>query len=95
MADDFAADVKGRGRGFVTSPRLYGLAEIAETLGQRPEIVRVWHARGKLPPPSQSLKMGPVWWGDAIEPWIAEVRAAGGRPPERPRGRSPNKEGKS
>lgn len=73
----------------MTEWRAYGLAEIAEAIGQKPEVVRVWYSRGKLPPPRQVLKMGPLWLVDDIEPWIAVVQAIGGRPMPNKRGPKP------
>jgi hypothetical protein len=50
--------------------RLYGITEIAEAVGQSPNLVKQWHKRGKLPNPSAVLAMGPVWSARVIEPWI-------------------------
>lgn len=50
--------------------RAYGIAEIAAALDQRPQTVAQWYRRGKLPPPSAVLAMGPVWTGTKIEAWI-------------------------
>lgn len=55
-------------------PRLYGINEIAEALGERRQTVALWHHRGKLPPPTQELSMGPVWVAGDIEEWISERR---------------------
>jgi hypothetical protein len=49
---------------------LYGIAEIAEAIRERPATVAQWRRRGKLPTPTADLKMGPVWTAEAIEPWI-------------------------
>jgi MerR-like DNA binding protein len=54
---------------------LYGIAEIAQAIGVSPNLVKQWHRRGKLPPPTAVLAMGPVWTGRRIEAWIAERRA--------------------
>jgi predicted site-specific integrase-resolvase len=53
---------------------LYGIAEIAETLGVTRNLVALWHHRGKLPPPDQVLKAGPVWTGETIGPWLRSKR---------------------
>ncbi len=55
---------------------LYGLAELAKATGIDRRVLSVWYGRGKLPPPTQALKSGPVWDAQAIEPWIKEVRDA-------------------
>jgi hypothetical protein len=56
--------------------RMYGIAEIAEALGVRRQVVAGWHHRGRLPEPTAELKMGPVWIDLHIEPWLDAARAA-------------------
>lgn len=56
---------------------LYGLAEIAEALGEKVEKVRDWREAGRLPEPTSKLKAGYVWAGEDIEWWIREHRAKG------------------
>lgn len=56
--------------------KVYGLAEIAAQIGVPRGTVRQWHARGKLPPPTDTLLMGPVWSSDVILPWIRSQRKA-------------------
>ena len=53
-----------------TPPRLWGLAEIADALGQSRNTVRQWYRRGRLPPERQRLAMGPVWDDAVITPWM-------------------------
>jgi hypothetical protein len=50
--------------------KLYGIREIADELGERPNTVSVWYHRGKLPVPSFILAMGPVWTERRIRPFI-------------------------
>lgn len=57
-------------------PQIYGIAEIAKTLGERRQTVAQWHKRGRLPSPTEDLAAGPVWTAAAIEPWIAERKKA-------------------
>lgn len=52
--------------------KLYGIAEIAEAIGARPQTVAQWYRRGKLPPPDTVLAMGPVWTGKTLAPWLRE-----------------------
>lgn len=51
---------------------IYGLSEIAGILGVKPQTVKQWHKRGKLPAPSAHLAAGLVWQGPEIEAWIRE-----------------------
>lgn len=71
-------------------PPLLGLTEIARILGCPVGTVRVWHHRGKLPPPTACLAMGPVWRAEDIAPWLKVVLAsAERRPPAHKRGPKP------
>jgi helix-turn-helix protein len=56
------------------SPRMYGIAEIADALGVPRNTVAQWRIRGKLPPATEYLRTGPVWDAKTIEPWIRERR---------------------
>jgi predicted DNA-binding transcriptional regulator AlpA len=56
---------------------LYGVTEIAELLGAKPNTIYKRHTRGQMPPPLATLAMGPVWSGARIERWIEEQRQAG------------------
>lgn len=53
--------------------RLYGLKEIATSLGERPATLSAWLARGTnaMPPPDARLAAGPVWFASTVEPWMA------------------------
>lgn len=57
---------------------LYGVKEIAQALGVRPDTVSQWLARGKLPAPDQRLSAGPVWLAATIEPWIESQQSSVG-----------------
>ena len=52
----------------------YGIYEIAKALGENRNTVAVWYRRGKLPPPDDTLRMGPLWHAETIEQWIDEQR---------------------
>src|SRR3569833_514523 len=59
---------------------LYGIAEIADALGQSRQLVTVWRRRRTrgMPEPDAELASGPVWRGGTIEPWIDDqIRLAG------------------
>src|SRR4051794_39378420 len=59
---------------------LYGIAEIADALGQSRQLVTVWRKRRTrgMPEPDAELASGPVWRGPTIEPWIEDqIRLAG------------------
>ena len=55
-------------------PRLYGTAEIAELLDVKPDTVRKWVHRGRMPPPDVQLAMGGVWYSDTVWSWIGDRR---------------------
>jgi hypothetical protein len=49
---------------------LFGLAELVEMTGWSPtNRVRL---RALLPPPDFELRMGPIWTGDTVHPWIRQ-----------------------
>jgi hypothetical protein len=50
--------------------KLYGIYELAEAIGAKPATVSQWYKRGKLPEPSEVLKMGPVWTEARVRKWI-------------------------
>src|SRR3954462_15654168 len=60
---------------------LYGIAEIADALGQSRQLVTVWRRRRTrgMPEPDAELASGPVWRGATIEPWIDDQIRLGGR----------------
>jgi len=53
---------------------LYGTAEIAELLDVKPDTVRKWVHRGRMPPPDVQLAMGGVWYSDTVWSWIGDRR---------------------
>lgn len=57
--------------------QLYGLAEIAETLGLTRQAVTVWRKRRSwdMPEPDVELASGPVWHSGTIEPWLQTQRS--------------------
>ena len=55
--------------------KLYGIAEIAATLGVPSATVAQWHHRGKLPDPDERIGEAPVWSARHIEPWIEQHRS--------------------
>ena len=50
--------------------KLLGMAEIAEELEAKPTTVAQWYRRGKLPPPTEILALGPVWSREDIGDFI-------------------------
>lgn len=60
---------------------LYGIAEIADALGQSRQLVTVWRRRRTraMPEPDAELASGPVWRGHTIEPWIDDQIRLSGR----------------
>jgi hypothetical protein len=60
---------------------LYGIAEIADALGQSRQLVTVWRRRRSrgMPEPDAELASGPVWRGGTIEPWIDDQIRLSGR----------------
>lgn len=57
--------------------RHYGIAEIAEAVGESRQLVTVWRRRRSrgMPDPDDELASGPLWLASTIEPWINETRA--------------------
>lgn len=45
------------------------LAEIAQRLGVQHNTAQVWNKRGRLPPPTWRLAIGPVWDWSVIWTW--------------------------
>lgn len=64
---------------------IYGIAEIADTVGIGRQLVAAWRRRRShgMPEPDAELASGPVWLGHTIEPWIdgLPVRPSGGPAP--------------
>lgn len=56
--------------------RHYGIAEIADALGQNRQLVTAWRRRLShgMPRPDDELASGPLWLGETIEPWIDATR---------------------
>lgn len=62
--------------------KLYGIAEIAEALGEDRHTVAQWYRRSRsgqpggmeMPKPDQVLSMGPVWTGTTLGPWLRSMR---------------------
>src|SRR2546428_13343761 len=52
--------------------QIYGLAEIAQEMGLPRDVARQWYRRRKLPPPTATLAMGPVWTATDIEKWMRQ-----------------------
>lgn len=57
--------------------RYYGIAEVADALGQSRPLVTMWRRRRSrgMPSPDDELSSGPIWRGETIEPWIDVTRA--------------------
>lgn len=49
---------------------LLGYQEIADELGVKVNLIRVWVIRGKLPEPDYRLGQSPGWLEETIRPWI-------------------------
>lgn len=69
--------------------RLYGVKEIAESLGvDDSRLVATWRLRGShgIPEPDAELASGSVWFAETIEPWLGEQMAlrAAAVPPHDP-----------
>jgi hypothetical protein len=55
--------------------KLYGIAEIAESLDVSPETVAQLRRTTTLPEPDEELQLGPVWTARHIAGWLGEQRA--------------------
>jgi hypothetical protein len=64
-----------RFRASPSARKLYGIAEIAETLDVGPETVAQLRRTTKSPEPDEELELGPVWTARHIAPWLGEQRA--------------------
>lgn len=53
----------------MTTPKLLGLAEIAEKYGVSKNSANAWTRRHDFPAPMALLKMGPVWDDSAVTAW--------------------------
>jgi hypothetical protein len=64
-----------------TNIRYFGTAEIAEVMGVSPQAVSNRLKRGKIPPPTVRLRMGPVWSTNdpAFGKWLGERIELSGR----------------
>lgn len=54
--------------------KMYGVAEIAKSLGVARQTAAQWHWRKQMPPPYQKLSSGPVWLDVEIEHWIEKKK---------------------
>jgi hypothetical protein len=60
--------------------KLYGIAEIAESLDVGAETVAQLRRTTRPPDPDEELQVGPVWTARHIAPWLGEQRALLRRP---------------
>ncbi|MDQ5862782.1 MAG: MerR family transcriptional regulator [Actinomycetota bacterium] len=60
-----------------TATQLYSYKELADKSGVKAATLRVWHARGKLPPPDFTVGQSPAWLPDTVREWL---RAQGVEP---------------
>lgn len=54
--------------------KIYGISEIAESLGVRRQTVAQWYWRRQIPPPDWRIKAGPAWIDVNIESWIEKKK---------------------
>jgi len=50
---------------------LLDVARVVEVSGLRPQTIRAYLLRGKIPPPDERLGGRPVWRRRTIERWMA------------------------
>lgn len=50
--------------------KVWTLADIANEVGVRPDLVRQWLSRHKIPEPTGRVGQSPWWAPEDIEPWM-------------------------
>lgn len=63
---------------------LLDYAAISERTGLKPDVLRLWKSRDKMPQPDYMIAQSPGWLPATIDAWIATFQD--GRVPARKRG---------